>query len=308
MAHHIATFVLAEVIYDLNACDEDEMCVTSIQMSVTQNQSNLQNRLLAGLTTSLTRKRLAVLDFDHTVVDDNSDIVARNLIPADQIPARVTNLYKSSGWIPYMQEVFHLLHEQQHSAADIRATIEAIPEVAGFTELIRRLHDDFQFDFVIISDSNSEFISGWNRCHGLDNYIRKVFTNPARFDGNGLLLVQPYHHQTNCALSSENLCKGAVMEAFVEQAQIAYDTVFYIGDGHNDLCPILRLGKVDFGCVRRGYRLEKEIQALVESRVKRTNSANGGNDDGQILDADIIYWDDGHDLLEAILKRIDGGQ
>lgn len=270
-----------------------------------------QNRVLTGLTTHgrATRKRLAVLDFDHTVVSDNTDIVARDLIAAAKIPARVTELYKSSGWIPYMQEVFHLLYANGVRASDIRASIDAIPEVRGFTDLIRQLHDQHHFEFVIISDSNSEFIGGWNRRHGIDQYVRQVFTNPAGFDGDGRLLVQPYHHQTGCPLSSENLCKGAVMEAFVEAAGIgAYDTVFYVGDGLNDLCPMLRLGRADFGCVRRGYRLEKEIRPwMMDDAGAKVAEGAAANGDGQRqLDAEIIFWDDGHDLLQAILKRVDG--
>lgn len=84
------------------------------------------------------------------------------------------------------------------------------------------------------------------------------------------------------------------MEAFVAAAGVEYETVFYVGDGHNDLCPILRLGKVDVGCVRRGYRLEKEIQRVID----------GGGADGQQLYADVIFWNDGKDLLEAILMRV----
>lgn len=239
-----------------------------------------------------------MLDFDHTVVDDNTDIVARNLVSADKIPESVTNLYKRSGWIPYMQEIFHILHANNFRGTDIRNAIESIPPVNGFIDLIRQLHVEHNFDVIIISDSNLEFIRMWNRHHDFDKYVRKIFTNPAQFDDDERLLVQPYHHQINCKLSSENLCKGDVMESFVSEAATLateYETIFYCGDGQNDLCPILRLGKQDFGCVRRGFRLEGEIQRLTEI---------GDGDGSSRLDANILYWTDGVDLLESILKRL----
>lgn len=241
---------------------------------------------------------MAFLDFDHTVVDGNTDIVARDLIAADKIPTRVKELYNSSGWIPYMQEIFHLLHDNDLRASHILKAIEAIPAVCGFTELIKQLHDQHNFEFVIISDSNSEFIDCWLRRHNMTGYIQRVFTNAAHFADDGRLMVQPHHHQTECNFSSENLCKGAVMEAYVQERGVdSYDKFFYVGDGHNDLCPILRLGKWDVGCARRGYRLEKELRSL---------SAGNGNDaqTERKLDPRIVYWDDGRDLLQEILNHI----
>lgn len=254
-----------------------------------------QNRIFSNIS-GIIRKRLAVLDFDHTVVEDNTDIVARNLVTADKIPETVTNLYKRSGWIPYMQEIFHILYANNFRLEDIKNAIEAIPPVNGFVDLIRQLHDEHNFDVIIISDSNLKFIQMWNRRNHFDKYVREIFTNPAHFDVDGRLLVQPYHHQINCKLSSENLCKGDVMESYVSKTVTTeYESIFYFGDGQNDLCPVLRLGRQDFGCVRRGFQLEKAIQRLTE---------NGDGEHANRLDANILYWTDGVDLLESILKRL----
>lgn len=236
------------------------------------------------------------------MVEKNTDIVVRDLVTADKIPTSVTSLYKKSGWIPYMQEIFHILHSNGFRQNQIQETIEAIPEVQGLVHLIRQLHDEHNFDVIILSDSNSEFIRIWCQRHGVEPYIHKVFTNPARFDDeDGKLLLQPHHHQTSCSLSSQNLCKGAILETFVAEAGqtvAEYETIFYVGDGQNDLCPILRLGKNDFGCIRRGYSLEKQI-------VKLQNT--DGSDEKQppaVTDGTLLYWDDGTDLLSSILKII----
>lgn len=254
-------------------------------------------------TPNIRQKRLLALDFDHTVVDDNTDIVARDLVSAETIPSTVKDLYKASGWIPYMQEIFHILYANGFRKDDLLAAVEAIPEVAGFTDLIRTLHTEHNFDVIIVSDSNTEFIGAWNQRHRIDPYIRSVFTNPARFDEEERLLINPFHHQTACALSSENLCKGAVLESFVRAARdddespTEYETIFYVGDGRNDICPVLRLAKHDFGCARKNFRMEKDIHEVVDD-------ANGEAGDSHRLDATMVYWTDGVDLLNMILKRI----
>lgn len=243
---------------------------------------------------------MAVFDFDHTVVDQNTDIVVRDLVSADKIPSTVTSLYKRSGWISYMQEIFHILHSHGFRQIDIQHTIEAIPEVRGLTHLIRQLHDEHNFDVVILSDSNSEFIRIWCERHGVKQWVHEVFTNPAHFDiADGRLLLQPHHHQTSCSLSSQNLCKGAILEGFVDGASkrvTEYEVIFYVGDGENDLCPILRLGKNDYGCVRRGYSLERQLEKL--------QSVDSTDEMQKEMDATLLYWDNGTDLLNLIVKNI----
>ena len=247
-------------------------------------------------------KRLAVFDFDHTVVDDNTDIVVRDLVTKDKISSEVSLLYKKSGWTDYMQAIFEILHSNGITRADIKSAVEAIPEVAGIKKLICELCDKHNFEVIVISDSNSEFIRFWCEFHDMSKFIKTVFTNPAEFDEDGLLRIRPFHHQTECSLSSNNLCKGQILENFMQQTQadegIVYDTVYYAGDGRNDLCPVLRIDSCDFGCVRRGYVLEKEIDNIL---------GNANQDSCVKLDAQILKWSDGNELLEKLTKTFNDG-
>lgn len=235
-------------------------------------------------------KYLAAFDFDHTVINQNSDVVAKDLIPTSYtIPDHVIQLYNvEHGWTQYMAEVFKILHETKFSKENILSAITSIPEVTGTIELIQNLVK-LQFEVIIISDSNSQFIRSWCEKNGIAECISAVYTNPAEFDENELLTIQPFHKQTTCQMSQMNLCKAMVLEDHIARYAISgssYNKVFYIGDGRNDYCPIIKLRSEDVGCARVGYKLE--------------NMLAQSND----IKAETILWEDGIDLLEKIKQKL----
>lgn len=54
---------------------------------------------------------LFVFDFDHTVLDCNSDTIIYNLLPSQTIPENIANQYNND-WNRFMQIVFDYLHSQ----------------------------------------------------------------------------------------------------------------------------------------------------------------------------------------------------
>lgn len=245
-------------------------------------------------------KRLIALDFDDTIVAQNTDLVARDLLDPAAITDDHRRLYTTNGWTDYMQAIFCTLHEHRFDAAAIRRAVRDIPEVPGMVALVATLVQQHDFDAIIVSDANGEFIQQWSEANGLAEHVLRVFTNPAAFDAGGVLRIRPHHHQTECALSTANLCKGRVIEEFLRERHtdavqpVAYGQVFYVGDGRNDVCPTLRLSRVDWGCARRGYRLEKE---LLGRRAK-------GGDEAAALQCGLISWTEGVELLAAIRERV----
>lgn len=237
-------------------------------------------------------RKLVAFDFDHTVVDANTDIVVRDLVKS-KIPDEITKLYKQSGWIPYMQEIFYLLHADGFTKAKIQNAIEGIPEVSGMKALFKQLSDSGTIDTIVISDSNSEFLKFWCDYNDISQYIKQIHTNQAHFTSDDILMIQPYHHQLECQLSSVNLCKGSVLENYVQKQlnenRIVYDRIFFVGDGHNDICPVLRLSACDFGFAREGYRMQKELE---------------NQQDNADLSATVKIWKDGHDLSELLFQNI----
>lgn len=235
---------------------------------------------------------LVAFDFDHTICDDNTDVVVQKLLMDKAISKDVQNLRKSSGWLAYMNKIFELLHENSVNAGQIKNVIVGIPAVAGMEQLLASLHANGH-ESIIISDSNSMFIDHWLRSRRLERAVSRVFTNSARYDDDGRLRVNAYHTQHACLLSAVNLCKGQILMDYIrdrnEQGE-CYERIVYVGDGRNDLCPILRLSKADLACPREDYPLVDRLNNLpIDLSTK----------------AKIVLWKDGTDLrrnLEQIIK------
>lgn len=236
-------------------------------------------------------KKLAVFDFDHTIVDGNTDVVARKLLKNEQIPESVRSLYQTHGWTLYMQEIFKLLKKFHISKEQVKNAITSIPAVPSIKKLITHLVLHVNYDAIIISDSNSLFINYWLEANNMSKYFHSIFTNPAKYNKNDLIEITGYHEQHVCKLSTVNLCKGMIMEDFVkEQAKqnIDYESILYVGDGKNDFCPILRLTSNDIACAREGYVL---VDVLEKNKIEKTH---------QIVLPHICIWKSGDDILNYL--------
>lgn len=241
-------------------------------------------------------KGLAVFDFDHTVVDDNTDTAVIGLLDKSSIPESVRQLYKTDGWTSYMQSIFDILHKKNIGKKKITETITKIKCVDGMCELIKDLKQNLGYDVIVISDSNSYFIDAWLKENNMIDYILKVFTNPAQFLDDSLK-IEMYHLQNYCNLSTKNLCKGQIMVDFIKEQNskgIEYGKVIYAGDGRNDFCPILRLGEKDVACVRDGYKCAELVLLAKEGRYC--------DDDGKPykVRSNVCVWKTGFDILKLV--------
>ena len=129
-------------------------------------------------------------------------------------------------------------------------------------KLLRLAVEELSATIIIISDSNSEFISHILKVRKLDHLVDQVFTNPASWSSDGLLSILPYHHQETCKLSTKNLCKGQIMEDYLKNCGKTFSFICYVGDGKNDFCPSLRLTEKDLVGVREGFSLQKYIPQM----------------------------------------------
>ncbi|VEN57844.1 unnamed protein product [Callosobruchus maculatus] len=244
-------------------------------------------------------KHLAVLDFDHTIINDNSDIMVMNMVDKKYIPKEVKDLYKCDGWTVFMQRVFEILYQNNIPEDSINELIKKLPAVCGMSELIKELNLNCNYDVIVISDSNSHFIDTWLDANGLAKNISEVFTNPAKFE-NGMLKIQMYHVQDSCKLSTRNLCKGQVLDEFIEKQKmkdIQYETVIYCGDGLHDFCPILRLSENDVACVRDKYKLLDLVQKAQKGQYLDDNGIVKN------LKCDVCVWNTGYDILDFLKQK-----
>lgn len=184
---------------------------------------------------------------------------------------------------------------QEVSPDRVRSVMETIPFTAGMTDLLTFIAEHKStIDCIVISDSNTMFIDWILHASGLRAAVDRVFTNPAKFNELGYMEVQCYHSH-DCDRCPVNLCKKKVLELYLSEqsdAGVAYERVFYVGDGGNDLCPTSCLRGHDVAMPRKGYTLEKLLAKLE------------GQEDDTSLKAKVIAWSSGTDILQELKASI----
>jgi 2,3-diketo-5-methylthio-1-phosphopentane phosphatase len=131
---------------------------------------------------------------------------------------------------------------------DLKKCMTDIPVTDGMIELLKYCQDQ-NYETIIISDSNSVFIDMILENAQLTKMVTKVFTNPAYFDENGCLKIDYYHTQDWCDLSTVNLCKGHILQGYIQkrkQEGNQFDFILYVGDGTNDLCHLFAQTSIQF--------------------------------------------------------------
>ncbi|XP_060066943.1 pyridoxal phosphate phosphatase PHOSPHO2-like [Ylistrum balloti] len=245
----------------------------------------------------MTGRLLLAFDFDHTMIEENSDLWVKRLAPGGVLPQEIEDKYSDDGWTHYMGTIFEYLYNIGARQHDIQKCLTEIPLTSGFKQLLDYAHKQGH-DCIIISDSNSFFIRYILECYNLENIISKVYTNPAEFDKEGCLKIDLYHHQDWCNLSTVNLCKGHILTEHIrEQAVLGhtYSRVVYVGDGSNDLCPALTLSDKDYICPRVNLRLWKKVNAILAGDEKFKKYS---------LKARVLEWESGTEILKMI-KELD---
>ncbi|GAA6225910.1 pyridoxal phosphate phosphatase PHOSPHO2 [Lates japonicus] len=236
-------------------------------------------------------KTLMVFDFDHTVVDDNSDTWVVRCLPGQTLPDSIKNSYRKGHWTEFMGRVMNYIGDQEVSPDRVRSVMETIPFTAGMTELLTFISQNKNtIDCIVISDSNTMFID-WILCAaGLQVAVDRVFTNPAKVNELGYVEVQCYHSH-ECDRCPVNLCKKKVLELYLSEQSgggVDYKRIFYVGDGGNDLCPTSCLRGHDVVMPRKGYTLEKLLAKLK------------GQEDNTTLRARVLAWSSGTDILQEL--------
>lgn len=234
-------------------------------------------------------KFLVVFDFDHTLVDENSDTWIVKCAPDEKLPSGLEDSYEKGKWTEYMGRVFKYLGDQGTRQDAMKKIMTTLPLTTGMAELLTFLEQKKDvFDCIIISDSNELFIDWILEGSNFNRVFDKVFTNPAAFDDIGYMTVQNCHAH-HCPKCPQNLCKRKVLQEFLDQQvnrNVQYTKVIYVGDGGNDLCPVTILKQGDVTMPRHGYTLHKKIACMYQ--------------DGASLDSSVKVWSTGIDILSHL--------
>ncbi|XP_022650711.1 pyridoxal phosphate phosphatase PHOSPHO2-like isoform X1 [Varroa jacobsoni] len=266
--------------------DQSSNSLTNEQMlAIYQSVTGRRIRLKGGIP--LSNKVLVAVDFDHTLIDDNSDTYIQKLAPDGKFPAEMRERYVPGSWTIFMRVMFRYLYENGVRPDLLLETIGEIPLLTGMREWLQTLNEYGYFEVAIISDANTVFIEHILYRQGVRHLVHEVFSNYAQFDGNGCLTIQEFHRNDWCKMCPQNLCKSKVVADYIDRRKkqgVNLNRIVYIGDGNNDYCPAANCKRGDLVLARKGFALDRRI-------CKRP------------INARSVTWENGLDILKSITQH-----
>ena len=252
---------------------------------------------------------LVACDFDHTLIDTNSDLVLFDKLPYSQpLRQRFTTLRQEGlGWTQIMQtQLTDLATQEGYSKADVLACMHDVKINPVLVSALQKLGSGQSpsFRLIILSDANTIFIDEILKANGLSEGIfYEIHTNPARWTTKDAIHVEPYqplslpHHcQRKCGA---NICKSDILKRARQELGLSDNAgdvrTIYVGDGFNDFCPSLSLSPSDLVLARDGYPLQKLI-------AKTENDPEGQSE--KVI-AQVKTWATHRELGEMLLQLPD---
>lgn len=220
-----------------------------------------------------TSQLLVVFDFDHTLVDVDSDLVLFQSLPYGQclLPC-FASLREVEGlaWTQIMQrQLTALAAQEDYSKADVLKCVRNVKIDPALLAALRTLREcqTPPVTLVIASDANTVFINQILEANGVDvGTFSRIYTNGGRWSPDDVLEVQPYQsvdapHGCPRACPA-NMCKTSILQR--ARRELGLDFIedlrtIYVGDGGNDFCPSLSLTAGDLVLARNGFTLQKLI-------------------------------------------------
>jgi len=197
-------------------------------------------------------KILFVFDFDHTMVDSNTD---------SWFIEKTDQSFRDSGytcWTDFMQSLFKLLYSRGLTEEQIKIGLGKLKILSAVKKACGFITESDKAECIILSDANVLSIKEILIANGMGTWFKDIISNPASFNDKGMLTIQ-YHHQSvhGCSKCPRNLCKKKALATYLTDCQ--YDRIVYVGDGFNDICPSLGLSTHDVVIARKGFYMAKHI-------------------------------------------------
>ncbi|RNF25366.1 Phosphoethanolamine/phosphocholine phosphatase [Trypanosoma conorhini] len=259
---------------------------------------------------------LVVFDFDHTVVDCNTDEVVpqylgrgdfQRALLAAETPMQPTNIVdavlapfsreqledaveKSVVMDAGMPDIFRFLLQQQQQQQQRRGA----PDEGVATRP--------QLEIAIASDANMLFIEKSIEHHipFARHAIAQIHSNSFHdvFDGGELRRCRvgwyeaAGHNCPNCNGKNHlNMCKSRIVARLLHASRLIDPTIIFVGDGANDFCPVLNMLRPrDYFLGRRGFAIHR---LLSDER-----SAAGGC-------CRVDLWSNANELLQSFKRAMD---
>ena len=237
-------------------------------------------------------KVLLVFDFDKTITDKNTDLIAIDILPKKEQKRLRKEFYREGDWTNFMNIVFKELSLQNVSVEELQTKIKLMDLNRGMLELFQYIQANKRlYDCIIISDSNAWFIDTILKAYDLQSSFLKIYTNSATIIENKRLLVNPCHAHNHFSCPN-NMCKRILLQTFIEDSSangIHYSRICYFGDGSNDFCPCSSLQKTDFIFPRKGFPLHKKLNEILQDKPEQT-----------VVKASVLPWESGFEILNIL--------
>lgn len=239
-----------------------------------------------------TNKWLVLFDFDHTMIDVNSDTyIFEKLSPS--IYNQFSIATKSTdyiGWTNLMRQQLLALSTEldQYSKQLVIDCLHTIKINHKLCNVLIQLCSAGT-PMSIISDANTIFINEIIHVNQLDHifHSNNIYTNPAQYIDNDIIDVQPYCTVShNCIRCPSNLCKSAVLHDIKHEYNIdGTYRIIYVGDGNNDYCPSLQLTSNDIILCKSNWPLHKQLMQ-----------------NHQFIHATVEQWNTQCDIADLLVK------
>ena len=245
--------------------------------------------------------KIAVFDFNHTLIDTNSDYYINKLIEEKdqffQFPNEIENLYTKFDWTSRMNAAIEFMFD--FYGVDTNRILECLKEIRiddAMIKLLKVLREN-RFELIILSDSNQVFIETILRENRVFELIDKIYTNPSYLDEANNLKIIPFNRVFNfngevfecdTQLCEKNMCKGTVLKRHLENYKKSRNKeiqIVYVGDGRNDFCPGLVLTERDFYFVKKKFPLDELLQNVSDLSKKLLSRPLFWNNARHIIDS-----------------------
>lgn len=232
---------------------------------------------------------VVVLDFDRTIIDDDSDRWVIN-------ETGLTDLFNQlratmPSWTSLMDRMMEELHSKGITTDKIANCLKTAFLSPNIVSAIKSAHS-LGCDLRIISDANLFYIQTILEHHNILGCFSQINTNPTFVDEKGRLCITPFHDSTtlpphDCQLCPSNMCKGLVIDRIRGSLPESETRFIYVGDGAGDYCPTLKLEGGDFVMPRKNYPLWNRICS-----------------DPKLVHAKVHDWSNGEELESILLNLV----
>ncbi|KAJ3275523.1 hypothetical protein HDV01_000350 [Terramyces sp. JEL0728] len=203
--------------------------------------------------------KLAVFDFDFTVIEEDSDrYIVQSL--SQPLYESMRDQLKKMQFTELCDKMVGELYQLGFKPEDLKKTLRTVPFNPAMYEIIKFLNEN-NTEIIIVSDANTVYIDEICDQYNIKQFVSHVITNPANFDTDGRLHIRKRVEKHDCLNGcAVNICKGMELLDYIKLKGNKYDRLIYFGDGTNDFCPSTKMGPNDYVFPRKDFGFSIKIK------------------------------------------------